>query len=53
MQCGLDSKTPMKVEVTPDDVDTYKSDNRGRINLGTEYADREIEIAILNGEDDK
>ena len=37
----------MKVEINPDDADTYKADNRGRINLGTDYSDKEVEVAIL------
>lgn len=37
----------MKVDVSPDDVDTYETDDRGRVYLGTEYADGEVEIAVL------
>lgn len=38
----------MKVELHPDDVDTYSTDSRGRLNLGTDYANSEVEIAILD-----
>lgn len=39
----------MNVEVDPDDVDKYDADDRGRIYLGSEYADLEgIEVAVLN-----
>jgi hypothetical protein len=42
----------MKVHVNPDDVDTYKADGRGRITLGAEYSDEEVEVAIVDGDDD-
>lgn len=39
----------MKVEVDPDDVQKLDSDGRGRVYLGSEFADLDgIEIAILN-----
>lgn len=39
----------MKLEVNPDDIQTVDADSRGRVYLGTEFADVEgIEIAILN-----
>jgi len=42
----------MKVHVEPDDVDTYKADARGRITLGAEYGDEEVEVAIVDRDDD-
>jgi len=43
----------MNVEVHPDDVDEYSTDGRGRIYLGTEYANTEVEVAIVGvAEDD-
>jgi len=43
----------MKVDIDPDDADTYKADNRGRINLGSDYGGEEVEVAILGtGEED-
>jgi len=38
----------MKVEINPDDADVYKADSRGRINLGTDYGDKEVEVAVLD-----
>lgn len=37
----------MNVEVHPDDVDEYSTDGRGRLYLGTEYANTEVEVAIV------
>lgn len=37
----------MKVDVDPDDVDTLTADDRGRVYLGPEYAEEEVEVAVL------
>ena len=37
----------MRVYVDPDDVQTLQTDNRGRVYLGSEHADSEVEVAIL------
>jgi len=37
----------MKVEINPDDVDTYPTDSRGRINLGSALGNKEVEVAVL------
>lgn len=29
---------------------TFKSDDRGRVNFGTDYANKELEIAILESQ---
>lgn len=42
----------MKVEVDPDKVDTYSTDNRGRIYLGSEYKNTEVEVAVLDESDE-
>jgi len=43
----------MKVDIKPDDADTYSTDDRGRVYLGSEYANSEVELAILSdGTDD-
>jgi len=42
----------MRVHVDPDDVNTYKADSRGRITLGAEYGDEEVEVAIVDRDDD-
>lgn len=41
----------MKVEVEPDDVDTYSADSRGRITLGSDFSDESVEVAILDVQD--
>jgi hypothetical protein len=39
----------MKVDVDPDDLTTRGTDSRGRITLGSEYADRdEITVAVVD-----
>ena len=42
----------MKIDVHPDDVDTYKTDDRGRLYLGSEYKNTEVEIAVLDSSDE-
>ena len=42
----------MKVDVSPDDVDTYSTDDRGRLYLGTEFKNATVEIAVLDVEAD-
>jgi len=38
----------MRVEVNPSDVQELNADNRGRVYLGTEYADESVEVAVLD-----
>lgn len=54
-ESGLKWGTRMKVEVEidTDDVQTYRADDRGRINLGIENANKTVEIAILDVEEDE
>jgi hypothetical protein len=42
----------VKVEVDPDDVGKYRTDSRGRINLGTEYKNQTVEVAVLSVRDE-
>jgi len=42
----------MHVKISKDDLIEAQADSRGRVYLGTQYADREIEIAILNNDED-
>jgi len=37
----------MKIDVHPDEVDEYSTDDRGRVYLGTEYANSSVELAIV------
>lgn len=38
----------MKVEIDPDDVKKRTTDDRGRVYLGTEYANVDVEVVVLN-----
>lgn len=37
----------------PEDMVTGKTDSRGRLNLGTDYADSKIKVAIIEVEDNE
>ena len=37
----------MQIEAHPDDVSQYSTDDRGRIYLGSEFANTEVEVAVL------
>lgn len=44
----------MKVEIRKSDIVEGQTDDRGRIYLGSEYADKTVEVAVLDvidGED--
>ena len=43
----------MKIEVDPDDVATYRTDDRGRLTLGVEYGEKAVEIAILGVQEEE
>ena len=38
--------------VIPMDVTTKTADSRGRINLGTDYADKSVKVAVLEVEEE-
>lgn len=38
----------MLVKINKDDIVEASTDDRGRIYLGSEYADTDVEVAILN-----
>lgn len=40
----------MNVEISPTDVQELTADNRGRVYLGTEHANKTVEVAILNND---
>lgn len=42
----------MKVEVSAADIDERKADDRGRVTLGAEYADKRVTVAVLEVEDE-
>jgi len=37
----------MHVQVDPDDVDALQADDRGRVYLGTEFANKTVEVAVV------
>jgi len=40
----------VKVEIDPDDVQKRPADERGRVYLGTEYANAQVEVVVLDHE---
>jgi len=36
----------------PDEIKELKADSRGRVNLGTDYADKTVKVAVLEVDDD-
>lgn len=40
----------MGIEVVPDEILKRPTDNRGRIHLGPDYADKTVTVAILDAE---
>lgn len=44
----------VSIDVDPANIDERKADDRGRITLGKQYADKTVRVAILkvDGEDD-
>jgi len=43
----------MKIECTPKEVVSKKTDSRGRLNLGTAYADKEVTVLIVETEEEE
>jgi hypothetical protein len=43
----------MGVNVESDDIRTKEADDRGRLYLGTEYANKRITVAVVDVEDDR
>lgn len=42
----------MKVDVSPKDIEEKKADDRGRVTLGADYADKKVTVAVLEVEDE-
>lgn len=42
----------MNVNVAPDDVNELTADDRGRVYLGPEYANKRVEVAVVGVADD-
>lgn len=42
----------MKLEVKATDVEEKNADDRGRITLGSEYANKTVTVAVLDVEED-
>jgi hypothetical protein len=43
----------MGMNVESDDIRTKEADDRGRLYLGTEYANKRITVAVVDVEDDR
>jgi len=41
----------MKVEVSAKDIEERKADDRGRVTLGMEFADKTVTVAVLEVEE--
>jgi hypothetical protein len=41
----------MKVEIPATDIEEKKADHRGRVTLGSEFADKTVTVAVLEVED--
>ena len=37
----------MKLNINMEELKTLKADSRGRVNLGTDYADKDVRVAIV------
>ena len=42
----------MKIEVDVSDVNEKKADDRGRVTLGSEYAGKNVTVAVVEVEDE-
>lgn len=40
----------VEIEVEPEQIETLKADDRGRINLGAAMAGQQVRIAVLESE---
>jgi hypothetical protein len=41
----------MNIEVSATDIEEHKADDRGRVTLGAEFADKTITVAVLDVDD--
>lgn len=42
---------PLKVEIEPEELVQKKADSRGRITLGSKYADQQVKLLIVSDPD--
>jgi len=42
----------MKVEIPAADIEERKADGRGRVTLGSEFADKTVTVAVIEVEDE-
>ena len=42
----------MKVELKPKDLQTKSTDSRGRFTLGSEYANKEVTVMVVESDDE-
>lgn len=46
----LDDSQVLVVDGNVRRIDTFEADQRGRINLGSEYADQTVRVAVIESE---
>lgn len=42
----------VEIEIDPEDIVKKKADDRGRVTLGAEYADKTVRVAVLEVEEE-
>jgi len=42
----------MKVEINAKDIEEKKADDRGRVTLGSEFADKTVTVAVIEVDQD-
>jgi len=42
----------LKVEINPKDLQSKKTDRRGRFTLGSEYANQEVTVLVVEQDDE-
>lgn len=47
---GRDGPVPLLISMAIESIDTYPADDRGRIRLGPDYAERDVRVAVLDDE---
>jgi len=48
----LDDAQVLVVDGDVKRIDTFEADDRGRINLGSDYADETVRVAVIDSQDD-
>lgn len=43
---------PIKIEIEPEELLTRTADDRGRVTLGSDYANQDVKLLIISDQDD-